>query len=270
MSVTDEASTNDPLADAGRSGHEPDAKPRIQSAVRTVDLLQAVARASSSGVSARDLSIELKLPRQVIYHLIHTLLSVNMLRKVGGRNYVLGLSTANLAHGYRRQTSAPDYLARYAERAAAETGETAYVVGWVDNEIVVLATARSQSVIHAAEPSPGTAGNAHARASGKLLLAMSTDDEVQAYLARTPLTARTKKTLTDSEAIASELERIRHDWIAVEREEYALGLACMAVPIGRPPALLALGISAPTDRFERNFHVYAERLQKIARGTYSA
>jgi DNA-binding IclR family transcriptional regulator len=266
MIVRSNAASNDAI-DAGQRVPASDAKPRIQSAVRTVEVLQAVARASSSGISARDLSVELKLPRQVIYHLIHTLLSVNMLRQVGGKNYVLGLSTANLARGYRRQTSAPDYLARYAERAAVETGETAYVVGWVDNEIVVLATAKSQSVIHAGEPSPGTAGNAHARASGKLLLAMSTDEEVKAYLARTPLTPRTENTLTDSEAIAKELARIRKNWIAVEREEYALGLACMAVPIGRPPALLALGISAPADRFERNLEVYAEKLQTVAQGT---
>jgi IclR family acetate operon transcriptional repressor len=265
--VRGNASKDDVFGDAGRNAHVLNTKPRIQSAVRTIDVLQVVARASSSGVSARDLSAELKLPRQVIYHLIHTLLSVNMLRQVAGKNYVLGLGTANLAHGYRRQTSAPDHLAGYAERAAADTGETAYVVGWVDNEIVVLATARSQSVIHAAEPMPGTTGNAHARASGKLLLAMSPDDEAQAYLARTPLTARTENTLTDREAIASELERIRQNWIAVEREEYAIGLSCMAVPLGRPPARLALGISAPAERFEHNFDVYAESLQKIAKAT---
>lgn len=244
-----------------------DSKPRIQSAVRTIDVLQAVARAGSSGVSARLLSAELGLARQVIYHLIHTLLSVNMLRQVGGKNYVLGLGTANLVHGYRRQTAAPDYLASYAERAAANTGETAYVVGWVDNEIVVLATARSQSVIHAAEPLPGTTGSAHARASGKLLLAMSTDEEVRAYLARAPLTARTENTLTDPEAIARELDRIKQSWIAVEREEYAIGLACMAVPIGRPPARLVLGISAPADRLERNFDTYAAKLQALGRAT---
>lgn len=256
-----------PANNLGGRADDAERKPRIQSAVRTIDVLQAVARATSSGISARDLSVELKLPRQVIYHLIHTLLSVNMLRQVAGKNYVLGLGAANLAHGYRRQTSAPDYLARYAERAAAETGETAYVVGWVDDEIVVLATARSASVIHAAEPAPGTSGNAHARASGKLLLAMTTDHEAQMYLARTPLVARTNNTLTNFEAIARELARIRQDWIAVEREEYATGLACMAVPIGRPPALLALGISAPVDRFERNFEANAVKLRKIASAT---
>lgn len=267
MTVRVKESIEDSPGNAGRNTHEPETKPRIQSAVRTVDVLQVVARASSNGISARELSDELQLPRQVIYHLIHTLLSVNMLRQVAGKNYVLGLATANLAHGYRRQTSVPDHLAGYVERAAAETGETAYVAGWVENEIVVLASARSQSAIHSAEPLPGTTGNAHARASGKLLLAMCPGEEAQAYLARTPLTARTENTLTDSKAIAVELERIRQNWIAVEREEYAIGLSCMAVPIGRPPARLALGISAPTDRFERNFDMYAERLQKIANAT---
>jgi len=265
VSTMGEGSEDNLLEGADGRPPESEKKPRIQSAVRTVDLLRAVARASSSGISARELSDGLKLPRQVIYHLIHTLLSVDMLRQVDRKNYVLGLGAASLAHGYRRQTSAPDHLTRYAERAAAETGETAYVVGWVDDEIVVLATARSTSAIHAAEPTPGTTGSAHARASGKLLLAMSTDDEGQAYLARTPLTARTKKTLTDIDAITGELNRIRENWIAVEREEYAEGLACMAVPIGRPPALLALGISAPANRLELNFELYAEKLQQVAR-----
>ncbi|MDQ4420980.1 helix-turn-helix domain-containing protein [Sphingobium sp. DEHP117] len=250
---------------AGAASPEQNAtKPRIQTAVRTIDVLLAVARASSSGISAKELSIQLGLPRQVVYHLIHTLVSTNMLRQAGGKSYVLGLGVANIAHGYKRQSGAPDYLTRYAERAAAETGETAYVVGWVDTEIVVLATARSSSAIHAAEPPPGTAGDAHARASGKLLLAMSTQEEAENYLARSPLSARTRNTLTSRTTIVQEFGRIRQDWIAVEREEYAAGLACMAVPIGRPPTRLVLGISAPIERFERNFEANRLKLQKAA------
>lgn len=240
-------------------------KPRVQSAARAIDVLQAVARASSAGISAKDLSSQLGLPRQVVYHLIHTLVSINMLRQAGGKTYVLGLGVANIAQGYRRQTGAPDYLTRYAEQAAALTGETAYVVGWIDSEIVVLATARSASAIHAAEPLPGTAGDAHARASGKLLLAMSPEEEARAYLARHTLTARTENSLTDLAAIDAELVRIRRDWVAVEREEYSKGLACVAVPIGTPPTLLALGISAPLDRFDRNLQDYVEKLRAIGR-----
>jgi IclR family transcriptional regulator, acetate operon repressor len=252
-----------PSVSAAPIAAAPKKKPRVQSAARAIDVLQVVARADSGGISARDLSIELDLPRQVIYHLIHTLISINMLRRAGGSTFVLGLGVANLGQGYRRQTGAPDYLTRYAEQAAAQTGETAYVVGWVDTEIVVFASARGASAIHAAELSPGTAGDAHARASGKLLLAMSTDDEVDKYLTHRPLTARTENTLTDRAAIAGELARIRQRWVATEREEYAVGLACLAVPIGTPPGRLALGISAPADRLNLNIESYTAILRKI-------
>lgn len=251
------------LIDSAKGAADPKEKPRVQSAARTIEVLQTVARASSSGVSAKTLSTELKLPRQVIYHLIHTLLGANMLRRASGSTYVLGLGVANLAQGYRRQTGAPDYLARYAEQAAAKTGETAYVVGWMDDEIIVLATSRSGSPIQAAELPPGTAGDAHARASGKLLLAMSTDEEARDYLKRSPLTARTERTLTDPAAFAAELAAIRKTWVGVEREEYAPGLACIAVPIGAAPARLALGISAPVERLERNFDTFVEALREI-------
>jgi IclR family transcriptional regulator, acetate operon repressor len=239
-------------------------KARVQSAARAVDLLQAVARGDSGGLSAKDLSVQLGLPRQVVYHLIHTLLASSMLRRAEGKNYVLGWGVATLVQGYRRQTGAPDYLARYAEQAAARTGETAYVVGLVDGEIVVLATARSTSSIHAAEPAPGTAGDAHARASGKLLLAMIPVEESRAYLSRRPLTARTENTITDLTKIEAELARIRKDWVAVEREEYSTGLACLAVPVGTPPGMLALGISAPVERFKRNVNSYIPTLRDIA------
>lgn len=238
-------------------------KARVQSAERAVELLQAVARADSGGLSAKELSVQLGLPRQIVYHLIHTLLAISMLRRAEGKNYVLGWGVANLVQGYRRQTGAPDYLTRYAEQAAARTGETAYVVGLIDGEIVVLATARSTSSIHAAEPAPGTAGDAHARASGKLLLAMIPVEESRAYLARRPLTARTDRTLTDLTKIEAELARIRKEWVAIEREEYSPGLACLAVPIGPPPGMLALGISAPIERFKRNFKTYIPALREI-------
>ncbi|MHA6692484.1 helix-turn-helix domain-containing protein [Devosia sp. A449] len=111
--------------------------PRVQSAARTVEILLAVARHGPGGISAKNLSLELDLPRQVVYHQLHTLVSVDMLRKAGGSSYVLGLAVSTLVNGYRRQMAAPDQMGRFTELAAELTGETAYMVGWIDGEIVV-------------------------------------------------------------------------------------------------------------------------------------
>jgi IclR family acetate operon transcriptional repressor len=201
----------------------------------------------------------------VVYHLIHTLVSVGALRKAGANNYVLGLAVGPIAEGFRLQLASGDTLTRYASMAATGTGETAYVVGWVDNSIAVLASARGRSAISAAEIPQGVTGDAHARASGKLLLAHADLMVVEDYLARHPLTARTPSTITNREAFFEALNRIREENVAYDREEYSIGLSCMAIPLGsRRKVRLALGISAPTERFLANVDRYREILVDIA------
>lgn len=66
------------------------------------------------------------------------------------------------------------------------------------------------------------------------------------------LAGRTEYTLTDPNAFRAELRRIRQDGIAYDRQEAALGLACVAVPImgpsGRPVA--ALSVAGAGRRFD--------------------
>lgn len=204
------------------------------------------------------------MPRQVVYHLAHTLVSTNMLRKVGRGSYLLGLGAAIVADGFRRQIGTSDFVTTYAEKAAKATGETAYVVGWIEDEIVVLGTARGSGVIHAAEVPRGTAGDAHARASGKLMLAMASEEDVDRYLKQHSLRRRTPHTITTRKALSQEFAQIRENWYATEREEYEMGLACLAVPIGPVPSMMVLGISAPRERLERNFEEHLKSLKSLA------
>ena len=240
-------------------------KPRVQTAARTFKVLTEVALAAPEGISAKAISANLGLPRQVVYHLIHTLVSIGALRKSGPSNYVLGLGVGPIAEGFRMQLASGDTLTRYASMAASGTGETAYVVGWVGNSIAVLASARGRSAIAAAEIPQGVTGDAHARASGKLLLSHASPSVVEDYLARHPMSPRTAHTITNREAFATALAQIREENVAYDLEEYTLGLSCMAIPLGSKQMVrLALGISAPTQRFHENIDRYREVLVNIA------
>jgi DNA-binding IclR family transcriptional regulator len=239
-------------------------KYRVQSAARTMDVLIAVAGADGGGMSAGTISDQVGLPRQVVYHLVHTLVEMGVLRKIGRGSYVLGPKVAPIAQGFRRQVVGSDMLLTFAEQAASATGETAYVVGWLDDEIVVLATARGTGILQAAEVPKGTAGDAHARASGKLLLAMAPDSELDRYLDQHPLTKRTPNTKTSRSALIRELAEIRQNWVSREREEYEIGLSCVAVPLGNAPSMLALGISAPAQRLDHRLEEQLESLRSVA------
>lgn len=239
-------------------------KPRIQSAVRTISILLAVAD-SPNGLRAKEIMEKLGLSRQVTYHLIHTMHGTGIIRKNDSNRYVLGLAAVSIAEGFSRQLAPPEHLARRVRSIVAATGETAHAGGWVDGEIVALATARGESPVGAAQVPQGYSGHAHARAAGKLLLAMVEPAVREAYLAKHPLDARTSKTITDRDELMREFERIRSHGYAVDHEEFHQGLQCLAVPVEGLGGRFVLGISVPSGRFEENFERYLQALLNAAR-----
>jgi len=239
------------------------AKPRVQSVARAVDIIRLVAADCGRGVAAKDLAAALGIPRQVVYHLVHTLVGAGVLCRTDGSKYVLGLGLATVVNGFKRQLACGDSLGQYVTEAAAITGETAYVGAWINGQIVARATARGELPVHAAEVPLGTTGYAHARASGKLLLAMCSEADCEDYVKRHPMAPRTSNTITTSKELRKELEQIRRTQVSIDAEEYSVGLMCMAIPLGVGPKTAALGISAPTDRFRENEQRYLSLLREI-------
>jgi IclR family transcriptional regulator, acetate operon repressor len=255
--------TLDAHVEASRPEPE-NAKPRIQSAVRTISILLAVAD-SSNGLRAKEIMEQLGLSRQVTYHLIHTMHGTGIIRKNDRNRYVLGLAAVSIAEGFRRQLAPPEHLARRVRAIVAATGETAYASGWVDGEIVALATARGETPVGAAQVPQGYSGHAHARAAGKLLLALVDPALLEAYLAKHPLEARTGRTITDREELLKQFEEIRARGYAIDHEEFHEGLECLAVPVEGLGGRFVLGISVPKGRFDKNFDRYLAALQNAAR-----
>jgi IclR family acetate operon transcriptional repressor len=241
-----------------------DRKPRIQSAVRTISILLAVAD-STNGLKAKEIMEKVGLSPQITYHLIHTMQGTGIIRKNESNRYVLGLAAVSLAEGFNRQLAPPEYLACSVRSIVSATGETAHAGGWVDGEIVALATAGGIAPIGAAQVPHGYSGLAHARATGKLLLALAGSEVRDAYLASHPLERRTYRTITNHEDLMKEFEKIRAHGHALDNEEFYEGLQCLAVPVEGTGGRFALGISALKERLETNFDKYLAALLNAAR-----
>ncbi len=238
-------------------------KPRVQSVARAAAILIAVGE-SESGLTTREISERVDINRQTTYHLIHTLTGAGLLIRNERNRYVLGLRVGTLAEGYRRHLAPPERLATFVRRIASETGETAYAAGWVEDEIVTLSVVRGQNAVQASAVPQGLASDGHARASGKLLLAYATPDVRAAYLESHPLTQRTPSTITSRERLDSELAEIRRIGYASDREEFTLGLCCLAVPLDGGSSPYAFGLSSPADRFATSFPEYLDVLRRCA------
>jgi DNA-binding IclR family transcriptional regulator len=89
------------------------------------------------------------------------------------------------------------------------------------------------------------------------------------YAERTGLPAYTANTLTTLDGLRTELDAIRQERIAYDREEAELGVACIGAPIRDAEGKLVAGlsISAPADRHKPG---WVEAVKKAAVQTGAA
>jgi IclR family acetate operon transcriptional repressor len=113
--------------------------------------------------------------------------------------------------GLRDELKAPIYLALY-----------------LDGEIAVVEIVDSPKT-----PSidlwVGIHDSAHATALGKCILSSLDEERRRDYLARHPLHSLTRRTVTDRQALETEIHQSTR--LARDDEEYALGVRCLATPV---------------------------------------
>jgi DNA-binding IclR family transcriptional regulator len=220
----------------------------------------------STGATAKEIAGALGLALPTAYHLLGTLVSEGLLMKDSQRRYWLGPRLGTIADAYARQFTPPDYLIAPLHRLAAATGDTAYVAAWQLNRIAVLASVEGRNTVRVSGTSVGFAEAAHARASGKALLAFAPESVRHAYLVAYPLVRVTEHTIVDPREFQLELERTRRRCFAIDEEEFREGIACAAAPVLQgETAIAALSLSAPIARFRQHRRALIEHLREAVR-----
>lgn len=159
------------------------------------------------------------------------------------------LRMARLARSYRGMEKEIRGIMRELVEA---TGET------VTYNTYSPGTLSSVCVIVEASPAPlhyavevGEVKPLHAGSSGRAILAHLSAQEVEDYISRTGLPALTSRTITDSQLLSAELERIRQDGYAMSMGQRVDGAVAIAGSVfdadGRIQASLVL--TTPSYRF---------------------
>lgn len=238
-------------------------EPRVQSVAKATSILFAIAQ-SPNGMKPGEIVAQLGLARQATYHLLHTLVTLGLLTKGPDNRFLLGLRVGALVEAFPRHLAPPERLLPYVRQVSYETGETAYASGWWEGEIVNLAVIRGRNAVQAAEMPHGVHAHAHARASGKLLLALADTVTLERYLKTHPLTARTKRTITDLTKFRRELAKIAERGYALDAQEFADGLHCVAAPVRDGAVPYTIGLSTPTERWMKEGERYLAIIRRVA------
>jgi IclR family acetate operon transcriptional repressor len=130
-----------------------------------------------------------------------------------------------------------------------QCGETVNL-GVIDQgEVVFISQVESQEVMRMIVRL-GSRSPIHASGVGKALLANMPEQRVASILQHRGLARFTDYTIDNPAALRAELEQVRQQGYALDDEEHAVGLRCVAAPIfdENGQALAAISLSGPKAR----------------------
>jgi IclR family acetate operon transcriptional repressor len=205
-------------------------------------------------MTPKELAQEIDTPLPTTYHLLKTLVDLGALVKLEREGYRLGPAIGALSDSYLEQGEPLRILEPAVRDLAKITGETTYMTAWRSGKIEVVVTVSSSRPVRVAPLGHGSQNYAHARASGKVMLAFARPSLREEYLYNNPLEKITPVTIDNSEILEGELKEIVKRGYATDLEEYAPDVSCLSVPVLASGHLIAaLTVSAPTIRFNTEF-----------------
>lgn len=163
-----------------------------------------------------------------------------------GKFFTLTPKILRLGHAYLSATPLPSLIQPHLDLLCEKAGQSASASVLDDTEIVYIARA-SQRRVMSINLTAGSRLPAYCASMGRVLLATLSDEEARAVLSRTNLRANTPRTVTNPDALMTELRRVRTDGYALIDQELEIGLCSIAVPIAndRGQTVAAINIGAP-------------------------
>ena len=187
----------------------------------------------SDGLNLTQVAEALNIPYSTAHRLLTTLSAYGFVeRDHDTKRFFLGLHILELQGSIAKRFRLLDIAIPHMARLVQEICVTCHLAVLHDADVVYLESRRSHGdpFFHLHTP-PGRSVPAHCTALGKVLLAHLPLAVLSQLLADRVLVAKTPNTITDSGELRKDLAQIAIRGYAVDDEEYALGVRCIAAPI---------------------------------------
>ena len=224
-------------------------------------LLECVA-GHENGAPAKQLARETGLALPTAYHLLRTLVHEGYLRRDKGL-FFLGDAAVRLSSGaaeQKRRSTIVEALARWRDAI----GVPVYYAVYQEGEIEVVCVSDTPGN-PAVEEWADFRETGHAHAIGQCLLSQLDEDARRDHLERHPVQSLTPYTVRDGSSLLRRLERVRRMEPVVERQEYALGTVCAAIPITLGTTAATMAISLPVQQSDRLLSAARQLQEEIGR-----
>ncbi|MBM7068374.1 HTH-type transcriptional regulator BhcR [Actibacterium sp. 188UL27-1] len=220
----------------------------IQALDRAMMILEELA--GFEGLTLSDVAERLSQSPATVYRVLVTLEGrgitemdpVSQTWMVGPKAFLIGSS-------FLRRTSVVERARPYMRELMQATGETANLGVERGTHVMFVSQVETHASIRAFFP-PGTLSPLHASGIGKALLAHADADRLDEFLKAGPLEGFTPHTITNPDNLRVDLSAIRSRGYALDNEERASGMRCVAAPVFNAlgEAVAGLSVSGPVSR----------------------
>lgn len=220
----------------------------VQALDRALGLFSTLA--ASSGLTLSELSQASGQAVATVYRALVTLQSHGMVEcEEPGQIWHIGPGAFRVGSAFLRRTKVVERARGPMDQLMRDTGETANLGIEAGDEVLFLSQVETHEAIRAFFP-PGTKAPMHVSGIGKALLAWYPEEKLDGILSRQGMERFTTLTHTAPATLKRDLVHTRDRGFAIDDQERAEGMRCVAAPIfnahGEPVA--GLSVSGPAFR----------------------
>jgi IclR family KDG regulon transcriptional repressor len=200
--------------------------PAIDKCFAILDLLAD----SKEPLGISDISGKLNLNKSTVFHIVHTLMDLNVLENQRDGKFVFGTRFYILGNMAGKRSKLIQTAHPFMERINEETKLSAFLGLRSDRQAILIDKVDSAYGIKLSSEI-GMQMPILAGAGIKAMLCQLSDEEIEEILARTELKRYTPNSIVRKAAYKKEILEVRRQGIAYDREEYIEGMVALAIPI---------------------------------------
>ena len=202
----------------------------IQSVERTFAILESFLTAEGGELSLKELSDRLALNKSTVFGLANTLVNLGYLkREEHTQQYSLGFRFLTFSDSVKAESLLLKTVQPYLLHLSSRYGETVHCAVEQHGKVIYLDKVTAPQAVSISSQI-GKENWMHCTGVGKCLLAYMPEEAADRVLSG-ELPGFTPNTFTSPELLKEELDSIRRQGYALDREEIELGLSCVAVPV---------------------------------------